>query len=404
MSGLAFTSNTYLTAAQVALAFSNLSEDDTADDDGQITGSAGNVLGTFKGTLVGFSIGSSKTDSPVLVTTSTANSISVSGTQPIGVDATPVLTSISLTFEAMDSDQTITVAGLSFTSSSELTAQEVTQLFGNLSDGSTGNTVDATKGYFSGYLSGFSTGIFTVGSSDILCTQTSENSQISLTSTPTSIIPSLSNPTLTFFALVPNQKVSVGGLEFTARTYLSATEVASAFANLNEGDTGNSTGTLLGSYSGALQGFNTLANDIADVIASRTATAFAPIVISTLNSSGAALAENFSTTVTVTQPAIDISSNSAATNSISQIDIALKEINNIRAGIGSYINNLMYASDNNTNNLSNLITSRSTIVDTDYAIETANLAKSQIINQAATAILAQANQESKYVLQLLKKV
>ena len=110
------------------------------------------------------------------------------------------------------------------------------------------------------------------------------------------------------------------------------------------------------------------------------------------------------TTVTVTQPAIDISSNSAASNSISQIDIALEEINNIRAGIGSYINNLMYASDNNTNNLSNLTTSRSTIMDTDYATETANLVKNQIIDQAATAILAQANQESKYVLQLLKKV
>jgi flagellin len=58
------------------------------------------------------------------------------------------------------------------------------------------------------------------------------------------------------------------------------------------------------------------------------------------------------------------------------------------------------------NNLSNIVTnteaSRSRILDTDYAKETTNLAKSQIIQQAATAMLAQANQQPQGVLALLR--
>jgi flagellin len=50
----------------------------------------------------------------------------------------------------------------------------------------------------------------------------------------------------------------------------------------------------------------------------------------------------------------------------------------------------------------NLSASRSRILDTDYAVETTNLAKAQIIQQAATAMLAQANQSSQSVLALLK--
>jgi len=51
---------------------------------------------------------------------------------------------------------------------------------------------------------------------------------------------------------------------------------------------------------------------------------------------------------------------------------------------------------------SNTKQSKSTIMDTDYAVASANLAKNQIISQAATAMLAQANQQPQSVLQLLK--
>ena len=68
------------------------------------------------------------------------------------------------------------------------------------------------------------------------------------------------------------------------------------------------------------------------------------------------------------------------------------------------MNRLAYAADNVANTSSNATQSRSTIIDADYALETTNLAKSQITQQAATAMLAQANQQPQSVLALLKNL
>ena len=99
--------------------------------------------------------------------------------------------------------------------------------------------------------------------------------------------------------------------------------------------------------------------------------------------------------------AIDLSTQSGATNALAEIDTELNDVNGIRATLGSYINRLAYAADNVTNISSNATQSRSTIIDTDYAIETTNLAKNQIIQQAATAMLAQANTQPQAVMALL---
>ena len=98
------------------------------------------------------------------------------------------------------------------------------------------------------------------------------------------------------------------------------------------------------------------------------------------------------------------SSQSDASNAIGVIDNTLNTVNSTRSTIGSYINRLNYAADNATNISSNLSASRSTIIDTDYALETTALAKNQIIQQAATAMLAQANQQPQSVLALLKNL
>ncbi len=70
--------------------------------------------------------------------------------------------------------------------------------------------------------------------------------------------------------------------------------------------------------------------------------------------------------------------------------------------MGATINRLNYASDNLSNVSMNTSASRSRILDTDYASATTELARSQIIQQAATAMLAQANQQPQSVLSLLK--
>lgn len=88
--------------------------------------------------------------------------------------------------------------------------------------------------------------------------------------------------------------------------------------------------------------------------------------------------------------------------SVSTLDVAISSVNRARAEIGSVINRLTYASDNLMNVSQNAEASRSRILDTDYAKATTELARTQIIQQAATAMLAQANQQPQSVLSLLR--
>jgi len=99
---------------------------------------------------------------------------------------------------------------------------------------------------------------------------------------------------------------------------------------------------------------------------------------------------------------VSIASTTSASSSLAKIDSALTTINTTRATIGAGINRLTYSADNMSNIASNLAASRSTIADTDYATASTSLSKSQIIQQAATAMLAQANQQPQSVLALLK--
>jgi len=86
----------------------------------------------------------------------------------------------------------------------------------------------------------------------------------------------------------------------------------------------------------------------------------------------------------------------------SDIDDAIDAISAERAAYGAYISRLEHASDNLMNVATNLDSSRGRIEDADYAAETTELARTQIIAQAGTAMLAQANQIKQSVLALLK--
>jgi flagellin len=100
--------------------------------------------------------------------------------------------------------------------------------------------------------------------------------------------------------------------------------------------------------------------------------------------------------------ALAVNTQASAVAAIAAIDTALGKLNGARADIGAGINQLTYAADNMANVVQNTTASRSQIIDTDYATTTTQLAKSQIIQQAATAMLAQANQAPQSVLSLLK--
>jgi len=98
----------------------------------------------------------------------------------------------------------------------------------------------------------------------------------------------------------------------------------------------------------------------------------------------------------------DISAAGGASTAITNLDTALAAANLARSKIGAGINQLTYAADNLSNISMNTAASRSRIEDTDYAQASTELARTQIIQQAATAMLAQANQSPQSVLALLK--
>jgi len=99
---------------------------------------------------------------------------------------------------------------------------------------------------------------------------------------------------------------------------------------------------------------------------------------------------------------IDITTAANATAVIAQMDKAITAAAAERATYGAYINRLEHASDNLLNVAQNTDSSRSQIEDADYAAETSELARTQIIAQASTAMLAQANQSKQSVLALLQ--
>ena len=107
------------------------------------------------------------------------------------------------------------------------------------------------------------------------------------------------------------------------------------------------------------------------------------------------LGANFTTALTVT-------TNADANTAMGYVDSAIDAVNTRRATLGAAISRLEHSVDNLENNAVNHAASRSRILDADYAAETTELARTQIIQQAGTAMLSQANQKAQAVLKLLQ--
>jgi flagellin len=128
----------------------------------------------------------------------------------------------------------------------------------------------------------------------------------------------------------------------------------------------------------------------------------------------AGLAENTDSTASSKFLALDVNGSDAdivdhdlltasnAANAIYVTDSAIAAVATERASYGAAISRLEYAADNLANVSQNASASRSRILDADYAAETTELARTQIIQQAGTAMLSQANQQAQSVLALLK--
>ena len=243
-----------------------------------------------------------------------------------------------------------------------------------------------------------------------------------------------------------NLTVTIGGLTATITNAsggdLTMTDdlFADLFADLEEGATaGNTTaasGALTAAWSGTLEGFTTSSvitdtkvrftsvgtttsnntlnvTDLNITMGGNTAVTTAPTASTTAGTKanqgaygagvlyfGGNTANGGGTAVAPT--ALNLTSAANAAQAITELDAAINGAAAERAKLGSYMSRLQHAADNLQNVSTNTSASRSQIADADYATETTELARTQIISQASTAMLAQANQVKQTVLSLLQ--
>jgi flagellin len=100
--------------------------------------------------------------------------------------------------------------------------------------------------------------------------------------------------------------------------------------------------------------------------------------------------------------ALDVTTIALAQTTLSNVDAVLTQVANTNAALGGGESQLQSAINNLTSNSTNLSDARSRIMDADYSTETTAMAKAQILSQASTAMIAQANQSQQNVLSLLK--
>jgi len=112
--------------------------------------------------------------------------------------------------------------------------------------------------------------------------------------------------------------------------------------------------------------------------------------------------KDLDSTITALGSAVASNVTVAASGTIALMDSAIAGVDDFRSDLGSKINRLEYTVDNLTNISINTSASRSRILDADYAAASSELARTQIIQQAATAVLAQANVDQQSVLKLLQ--
>ena len=124
--------------------------------------------------------------------------------------------------------------------------------------------------------------------------------------------------------------------------------------------------------------------------------------VTTSSSSSSGSTSSSSTNSGTSIANMSIGSQTGANSAITTIDAAISYVQAERSNLGAIQNRLTYTVDNLTNAMTNAASARSRVLDTDYAKETAELARAQIIQQAATAMLAQANQQPQIVLALLQ--
>ena len=445
LAGLSFTASAAMTASQVAAAFAGLSN-------GASTG-ASVALGTYAGQLVGWNTGAVTGSSSDKVVFSSITNKSDVQNLAVGqaVTAPTIVTTnggslsnetSTVTFNSgMSAGDKMTFGGLSFTANRDLTTAEAAAAFKGLA-GSATTGAGSAYGRYSGTLTGWGTN--NVAGNAVQFSSTALGTNVDALSNSVSQRRSLSALSgivvggLTADQTDTNQLTMSGNVNGVAVTEVISLKdnAANASQTINFAQFGISfdvqsfqaqshqdIGAAISSLKlgGGTPGKVIVAqgdNSRLDFQSGADSTSFisvntANIQTGTTGANAGSVAEMTTLGSTITGSGVGKLGGLGTTDSINTwqaafqnadaaVTAAVDYISTQRAVYGSQMNRLSYISSNLSAQSTNLQNSRSAIVDTDYAAETAKLTKGQIMQQAATAMLAQANQMPNVILSLLK--
>ena len=298
-----------------------------------------------------------------------------------------------ITFGDLTAGQSVTVNGLTYTAgAATVTAANVAAAFASITaaktaaEMTTGNAAAAGRGTYTGAWAGTS-----------VSAAVSSTTHVVVTAAAVGVLP----PAYT----------AVGSQGAALRDLINAKTAQSGVTAATD-TTGALTLTVAASDGRGVEITGTLTNT--GLVAQSASTA-AKITLSTNGDKGIVLGgdagaastgqtgnRGFNASVLSSSGGVDLSTAAGSQAALSVLDKAINTVTDSRASMGAYQNRLTASVANLETTSMNLQASRSRILDTNYAKETTNLAKAQIIQQAATAMLAQANQSAQSVLSLLK--
>jgi flagellin len=213
-----------------------------------------------------------------------------------------------------------------------------------------------------------------------------------------------------------NIKLVFDNAPAAAETRVSSGDI-SGIAVADNGDGEFGLGTALGGATNAVtvdgvslnvDGNQTISNQAEQIQNALTAAGNTSVTVTALGGdfkftyAPSAASSNSQSQTTGAVAGLSVTDDTAATGSINAIDRAIEKVNIQRSKLGAISNRLNHTMNNLTNISSNLSAAKGGIEDADFALETTQLAKNQILQQASTAMLAQANASKQNVLSLLQ--
>ncbi len=408
MNGLTFTSNAAgTTSAQLAAAFSSLKSGMTA-----VAATAANstaaALGSYSGT---FAEGWTTSTYVANATTTTATAVSKGNVGNITTSGTTFPTVVTtagqagsaetalITFTSLNPGEFVTVNGLTFTARDSMTRAQVASAFANIASGATasavatGNATSASLGTYTGtFNSGFST-----GAADTTNFQVTATSTVNGNVTDISVSGTVAATTVTN---VPGTTVAAstvyGTVNLKSNTAFTIKPGSNAYASGNTpaADPTYANFTALGFEAKTINAKNI----------GRLNFQVGPAANQLISIDLADFGKNGDITgpITSDKAPTNLLTVNSANDVIMNVNKSLDRIASTRATMGAVMNRLEHVIDNLTNVVMNSEASRSQIEDADYAKASTELARTQIMQQAATAVLAQANTSQQTVLKLLQ--